>query len=75
VSEILNLLLVLIETLESIFYFYRYTKDEKYRDMGWKLFEAIQAHCRANSGYTGIRYVDSISPEWDDRQERFVIAC
>jgi mannosyl-oligosaccharide alpha-1,2-mannosidase len=64
---------LLIETLESIFYFYRYTKDEKYRDMGWKIFESIQLHCRANSGYTGIRYVDSISPEWDDRQERFVI--
>ncbi|KAG2188503.1 hypothetical protein INT44_001257, partial [Umbelopsis vinacea] len=61
------------ETLESIFYFYRYTKDEKYRDMGWEIFQSIQLHCRANSGYTGIRYVDSISPEWDDRQERLVI--
>jgi mannosyl-oligosaccharide alpha-1,2-mannosidase len=62
-----------LETLESIFYFYRYTKDEKYRDMGWKIFESIQLHCRANSGYSGIRFVDSISPSWDDRQERLVI--
>lgn len=32
----------------------------------------MQLHCRANSGYSGIRHVDSISPEWDDRQERLV---
>ncbi|GAB5586151.1 hypothetical protein Unana1_01051 [Umbelopsis nana] len=60
------------ETLESIFYFYRHTKDEKYRDLGWELFRSIQLHCRANSGYSGIRHVDSISPEWDDRQERLL---
>jgi mannosyl-oligosaccharide alpha-1,2-mannosidase len=61
-----------LETLESIFYFYRYTKEEKYRDMGWELFKSIQLHCQANSGFSGVRNVDSIFPAWDDRQERLV---
>jgi hypothetical protein len=38
--------------------------------MGWELFKAIQQHCRANSGYSGIFDVDAISPAWDDKEER-----
>lgn len=30
------------ETVESLFYLYRFTKDEKYRDWGWKIFQVSQ---------------------------------
>ncbi|KAG2184649.1 hypothetical protein INT43_000562 [Umbelopsis isabellina] len=62
------------ETIESIFYFYRFTKNEIYRDMGWELFKAVQQHCRANSGFSGIVDVDAVSPKWDDREESFFFA-
>ncbi|KAI8882041.1 glycoside hydrolase family 47 protein [Backusella circina FSU 941] len=42
------------ETIESLFYFYRLTGDSKYQDMGWKLFEAIEKHCKTDSGFTRI---------------------
>lgn len=58
------------ETIESIFYFYRFTKNEIYRDMGWELFKALIQHCRAFSGFSGITNVDAISPKWDNREER-----
>ena len=38
------------ETIESIFYMYRYTHDEKYRDWGWKIALAINEACRTPNG-------------------------
>ena len=34
------------ETIESIFYFYRYTHDEKYRNWGWEIAQAINWYCK-----------------------------
>jgi mannosyl-oligosaccharide alpha-1,2-mannosidase len=38
------------ETIESIFYMYRFTKDERYRDWGWNIAQAIKRSCRTTSG-------------------------
>jgi mannosyl-oligosaccharide alpha-1,2-mannosidase len=38
------------ETIESLFVMYRVTRDEKWRDAGWKMFEAFEKHCKVDSG-------------------------
>jgi ER degradation enhancer, mannosidase alpha-like 2 len=40
------------EIVESAFYLWRRTKDERYRDMGRQFFVDLVAHCRTESGYT-----------------------
>ncbi len=47
------------ETMESIFYMYRITGDEKYRNWGWEIFQAIEKHCKANYGYSGVMNVNN----------------
>ncbi|RUS19085.1 glycoside hydrolase, partial [Jimgerdemannia flammicorona] len=68
-----------IETIESIFYFYRFTGKGVYREMGWHLFQSINKNCRARSGYSGLRDVTQfhkhhLEQNWDDTQESFFFA-
>lgn len=58
------------ETIESLYYFYVYTKDPIYQDMAWDLFNSIYTYCKTNSGYTGVYRVDVTDKTWDDREER-----
>ena len=47
------------ETIESVFYMWRYTRDEKWREYGWRMFRAIDRFCRVPyGGYVGIREVN-----------------
>ncbi|XP_050313320.1 mannosyl-oligosaccharide 1,2-alpha-mannosidase IA [Anthonomus grandis grandis] len=62
------------ETIESYFYLYRLTKDEKYRDWGWEAVKALEKHCRVPGGYTGIKNVYSEDPQQDDVQQSFFLA-
>lgn len=62
------------ETVESYFYLWRMTKDEKYRDWAWDAVEAIEKHCRTENGYSGLREVASISGSKDDVQQSFFFA-
>ena len=34
------------ETVESLFYMHRVTRDAEHREAGWKIFQAIEKHCR-----------------------------
>eukprot|EP00754_Rhynchopus_humris_P048742 Rhum_TRINITY_DN7972_c0_g1::Rhum_TRINITY_DN7972_c0_g1_i1::g.25484::m.25484/K01230/MAN1; mannosyl-oligosaccharide alpha-1,2-mannosidase len=34
------------ETVESLFYMHRATRDAEHREAGWKIFQAIEKHCR-----------------------------
>jgi mannosyl-oligosaccharide alpha-1,2-mannosidase len=61
------------ETLESLYYFYIYTKDPIYQDMAWDIFNSLYTYCRSKSGFTGVRRVDVVGNTWDDREERFVL--
>ena len=55
------------ETVESIFYMYRITKDEKYRKWGWEIFQAIEKHCRVETGgYSGVTNTNVANPKKDD---------
>ncbi|KAG2373001.1 hypothetical protein C9374_012944 [Naegleria lovaniensis] len=63
------------ETVESIFVLWRVTGDEKYRDWGWKIFQAIEKHCKVEGGgYSGLHSVLSTQPGKDDFQQSFFLA-
>lgn len=63
------------ETVESYFYLWRFTKDEKYRDWAWEYVQALEKHCRTPNGYTGIRDVyEKNGGGQDDVQQSFFFA-
>ncbi len=47
------------EAIESVFYLWRLTKEQKYRDWGWKMFENVRAACRHDVGYVGLSNVQT----------------
>ena len=47
------------EVLESFYYAYRATGDEKYREWSWNGFLAINSTCRAGSGYAELEDVNA----------------
>ena len=63
------------EIVESFFYLWRVTGDERYRDWGWQAFQAFEEHCRTeDSGYAGIEDVDVVPPTKDNTQQSFWLA-
>ncbi|XP_037081844.1 mannosyl-oligosaccharide 1,2-alpha-mannosidase IA-like [Pollicipes pollicipes] len=62
------------EVIESYFVLWRMTGDKKYREWGWEAAQAIERHCRAEAGYSGIQNVESSSPRQDDVQQSYFLA-
>jgi hypothetical protein len=63
------------EAIESMFYMWRFTKDPKYREWGWKMFLAFEKNCRLpNGGYAGLKRVDNLNSPKDDKMETFWLA-
>ena len=63
------------EAIESVFYLWRFTKEAKYREMGWKMFLAFERYCRIESGgYAGLKNVASTSSAKDDTMQTFWLA-
>ncbi|KAG6829765.1 hypothetical protein H0H92_003555 [Tricholoma furcatifolium] len=63
------------ETVESIFLAYRLTGDQLYRDQGWKIFEAIEKHCKIESGgYATVLNVDQVPVVHEDKMETFLMS-
>jgi mannosidase alpha-like ER degradation enhancer 2 len=60
------------EIVESTYYLWRLTGDEKYRRMGAKMFHDFVAACRAPYGYAALK--DVTTKEKADRMESFVFA-
>lgn len=48
------------EVLESFYYAYRVTGDQKYRDWAWNAFLAINGTTRVGSGYSEVENVDAV---------------
>jgi endoplasmic reticulum Man9GlcNAc2 1,2-alpha-mannosidase len=44
------------ETIESLFYMYRITRDKKYREWGWEMFESFREHTAVTDEITGQIY-------------------
>ncbi|KAJ8509427.1 hypothetical protein ONZ45_g8394 [Pleurotus djamor] len=63
------------ETVESIFIAWRLTGDTRYREYAWRIFEAIDKHCRLDDGgYATILDVDTVPSRRDDKQETFFLS-
>jgi len=64
------------EAIEAIFYMWRFTKQPKYREWGWKMFLAFEKYTKvATGGYSGVKNVngDNAGPK-DDTMQTFWIA-
>jgi len=62
------------ETVESLFIVYRLTGDERYREYGWDIFQAIEKHCRIETGgYATILNVDQVPAQKEDKMETFFL--
>nr|XP_057908316.1 endoplasmic reticulum mannosyl-oligosaccharide 1,2-alpha-mannosidase isoform X1 [Doryrhamphus excisus] len=63
------------ETVESLFYMYRFTKDPKYRDWGWEILQSFNKYTKvSDGGYTSINNVrDRENPEPRDKMESFFL--
>ena len=62
------------EVLETYFYMWRLTKEQKYRDWAWEAVQALNKHCRVDGGFTGVRDVYQEQPPQDDVQQSFFLA-
>ncbi|KAK3069144.1 mannosyl-oligosaccharide alpha-1,2-mannosidase [Teratosphaeriaceae sp. CCFEE 6253] len=64
------------ETVESLFYMWRITGEEKYRTWGWEMFEAFMRHTAVpgGTGYSSISNVNAVPPPLRDNMESFWLA-
>ena len=67
------------ETVESLFYMWRATGDEMYRDWGWRIFEAIEKYCRVcvdcdDSGYSEKANVSDVESKLTGHMDTFFAA-
>lgn len=62
------------EAIESVFYMYRITGEQYWRDVGWSMFTAIDEHTRALYGNSAIDDVTKMAPEMKDSMESFWLA-
>lgn len=67
------------ETIESLFYLWRFTGNKTYQEWGWNIFQAFEKNSRTETGYVGLKDVKilktfftvfsnmicSLSPEWN----------
>ena len=60
------------ESLESAYYLYRLTRDERYRRMGGGMFEAIERWTRSETGFAAL--ADVRTKEKRDRMHSFLFA-
>lgn len=62
------------EAIESIFYLHYYTRQPRYREQGWAMFQAFEQWSRTPSGYAAIPNVLDTSHKQDDKMESFWLA-
>ncbi|KAJ7505305.1 glycoside hydrolase [Mycena galericulata] len=63
------------ETVESLFLAFRLTGNEKYRNWAWEIFQAIEQHCRVETGgYASIINVDEVPSRKEDKMETFMMS-
>ncbi|XP_053266961.1 endoplasmic reticulum mannosyl-oligosaccharide 1,2-alpha-mannosidase isoform X2 [Pleuronectes platessa] len=63
------------ETVESLFYMFRFTNDTKYRDWGWEILQSFNKYTKVpDGGYTSINNVrDPLNPGPRDKMESFFL--
>ena len=65
------------ETVESLFYMWRITGDEVYREWGWEMFESFVKWTKVEEegGFTSVGDVMQIPPPTRDNMESFWLVC
>ena len=62
------------ETVESLFIAFRLTGDQRFRKFGWDIFQAIETHCRVETGgYSSVWNVDAVPAVRLDNMETFFL--
>ncbi|XP_075482237.1 LOW QUALITY PROTEIN: mannosyl-oligosaccharide 1,2-alpha-mannosidase MNS3 [Primulina tabacum] len=62
------------ETVESLFVLFRITEDPKYREWGWKIFQAFEKYTKVDSGgYSSLDDVTVLPPRKRDKMETFFL--
>ncbi|CAF0903570.1 unnamed protein product [Brachionus calyciflorus] len=64
------------ETIESLYYMKKITKDKKYEEYGWKIFEAFEKYTKIpGGGYSSINDVSNTgNSNYRDKMESFFLA-
>ncbi|KAJ1805929.1 mannosyl-oligosaccharide alpha-1,2-mannosidase, partial [Coemansia sp. RSA 2598] len=63
------------ETIESFFILWRITKEAKWREYGWRVFESVERWTRLRSGgYTSAHDVTVVPPTLEDKMHTFFVA-
>jgi mannosyl-oligosaccharide alpha-1,2-mannosidase len=62
------------ETIESLFYLYRFTGLPKYRDYAWTIFQAIETHCKVTYGYATVTDVHTVPAAHVDHMDSYFLA-
>lgn len=60
------------EIIESTYYLYQYTNDEKYQRMGKTFFDDFVKHCKSEVGYASLKNV--VTKEKSDSMQSFLFA-
>ncbi|KAK0748219.1 glycoside hydrolase [Apiosordaria backusii] len=64
------------ETVESLFYMWRITGEQKYRDWGWEMFKSFMNYTAVEEGggFTSLSNANIIPPRTRDNMESFWLA-
>lgn len=62
------------EVVESLFYLWRATHKNIYREWGWQIMTAIETHVRKPGGYSGCYNVQMVPATSDDVQQSWFLA-
>lgn len=62
------------ETIESVFYMWRITGDQKWQERGWQMFSSWVTHCMTDVGFSSIQSVLEVPSVQSDSMESFVFA-
>ncbi|WIA40463.1 hypothetical protein OEZ86_013819 [Tetradesmus obliquus] len=63
------------EAIETLFYLWRATGDQIYREWGWNMFRAFERYCRVESGgYATVADVNLVPPKLAPKMESFWLA-
>jgi mannosyl-oligosaccharide alpha-1,2-mannosidase len=55
---------------EAMYLLWKTTGDSKWRERGWKMFDAINRHTRNEVGYTSVHYTNNPTPRKVDDMPR-----
>ncbi|EAY00334.1 Glycosyl hydrolase family 47 protein [Trichomonas vaginalis G3] len=62
------------EFIESLFYLYRFTGENHYREKGWEIFQSIVKYCKTEYGFGTLIDVENPEKGVEDIQDSFLLS-